>query len=137
MCEALVIHSALWGDPDELLDAIDADLWRLDLFRDHLLTAGTILAVVTSGRVPWPEVVAAELVAAGTDPIDAMAAVDPPGAFEAAGCRCGGLAHWLARLTAERRREAVEAAVLAAANVLHLPDGADLAVDRLREVVPA
>lgn len=123
--EALALHSALYDEPEPVLAAIDDGTFSAALFVDPIgrATAEAIIDVVLAGSVPEPHVVAVELECTGLGRAAARDAVLLVGTFQAAGCRCGGLGHYLFKLAEERDRRDLELQLLAMAETLHKPGG--------------
>ncbi len=121
----LALHAALWGEPDDVLDAIDRGTWRLQHFTDptERTTATAILDLVLAGEVPEVAAVHAALVAKGIDQPTAAAMVTLSGAFEAAGCLRGGLHHFLHILAEDQTRAVVMARLVALADAVDRPGG--------------
>lgn len=121
----IAMHTAVWGDPEALLDAIDAGAWLPGHFDpEHRQAAQLMLDMTLAGEPPWPpEVVAERLHATGMPRGEVLATIDPPGAFEAAGCRLDGLPHHLHRLAEDHERQHLTRQLLSLASALEVPGG--------------
>ncbi|CAN5765194.1 hypothetical protein BH23ACT2_BH23ACT2_20820 [soil metagenome] len=106
--EDLAVHAAVWGPRPELADAIENRHLSADLFVDPIrgATVEAVLGLVADSHQVDAPAVCRRLMDGGTPEYDAVQAVVLPGVFEAAGCRTGGLGHYVHRLheAAERRR---------------------------------
>ena len=117
--EQAALFAALWGDPETVLDAVDAG--HLNPARwspQHRELVAAIGAVIRSGRLPDPDRVVLELATGGMPQIEAVAVVILEGTFEALGCRVGTFAEHYRRAELERKLARL-------ADTLYRPGGAD------------
>jgi hypothetical protein len=123
--EGIAIRTMVWGDAEQVLDAIDAGALVPDHFADpcHHRTAQAVLGLVCAGQVPTYGAVIGELLAQGLNGEAVANAVVPDGSLDAADYRLDGLAHWLHRVTEDHLRRLTMQRLLGLANTLERPGG--------------
>jgi hypothetical protein len=123
--EDLACHSLVWGPAAELAAILENGGLRADLFVDPVrkLTVEAVLDLTADSHQVDPPATCRRLMAGGTPEYEAVQAVVLPGVFEAAGCRVGGLSHWLHRLHEAAERRQVMDQLVTMANTLEHPGG--------------